>query len=184
MRSSQLATAPVEERTVNVQRNPMWRRTVGSLGAALVLMSALATSVAANEQRPIHGQYTVNVVPVEQRCGPDALTIGFEGVGISTHLGRMTGTGSNCTSFSLGTEAVPIWSGQATFVAADGSSITTTYEGAQAAPADGRATTSTTFTVVSGTGRFEGASGSWPSAGVIDFTTGTFSGAFSGWISY
>lgn len=169
---------------MNVQRNSTWRRTIGSLGAALVLMSALATSVAANEQRPIHGQYTVAVVPVEQRCGANALTIGFEGVGVSSHLGRMEGTGSNCTSFTLGTEAVPISSGLATFVAADGSSITTTYEGTQDAPAAGRATTSTTFTVVSGTGRFQGATGSWPSSGVIDFTTGTFSGSFSGWISY
>lgn len=162
----------------------MWRRTVGSLGGALVLMSALAASVAASEQRPMHGHYTVAVVPVEQRCGPDALTIGFEGVGIATHLGRMEGTGSNCTSFALGTEAVPIWSGLATFMAADGSSITTTYEGAQDGPADGRATTTTTFTVVSGTGRFAGATGSWPSSGVIDFTTGAFRGSFSGWISY
>ena len=132
----------------------------------------------------MHGRYTVAVIPVEQRCGANALTIGFEGAGISTHLGRMEGTGSNCTSFTLGTEPVPIWSGLATFVAADGSSITMTYEGAQNAPAAGRATTTTTFSVVSGTGRFEAATGSWPSSGVIDFTTGTFSGAFSGWINY
>ena len=166
------------------QRKSIWRRTVGSLGAALLLMSALAASVAAGEQRPMHGRYSIAVVPVEQRCGPNALTIGFEGVGIATHFGRMEGVGSNCTSFSLATEAVPIWNGLATFVAADGSSITMTYEGAQDAPVDGRATAASTFIVISGTGRFEGATGSWPSSGVIDFTTGTFSGSFSGWISY
>ena len=166
------------------QRNSMWRRPLGSLGAALLLMSALAASVAASEQRPMQGHYTIAVVPVEQRCGPNALTVGFEGVGIATHLGRMEGTGSNCTNFNLATEAVPIWNGLATFVAADGSSISLTYEGAQDAPVDGRAATATAFTVVSGTGRFEGATGSWPSSGVIDFTTGTFRGSFSGWISY
>lgn len=166
------------------QRNSTWCRTVGSLGAALVLMSALAASVAAGEQRPMHGQYTVAVVPVDQRCGPNALTIGFEGVGIATHFGRMEGTGSNCTSFNLATEAVPIWNGLATFVAADGSSITANYQGAQDAPVDGRATAASTFTVISGTGRFEGATGTWPSSGVIDFTTGTFHGSFSGWVSY
>jgi len=57
-------------------------------------------------------------------------------VGIATHLGRMEGTGANCTSFNLTTEAVPIWDGLATFVAADGSSITMTYEGTQGAPVE------------------------------------------------
>lgn len=132
----------------------------------------------------MHGTYTVAVVPVEQRCGPNALTIGFEGAGIATHFGRMAGSGSNCTSFTLATEAVPIWDGLATFVAADGSTITMAYEGAQDAPIDGKATVTSTFTVISGTGRFEAVTGSWPSTGVIDFTTGTFSGSFSGWISY
>jgi hypothetical protein len=169
---------------VIAQRNSIWRRTVGSLGAALLLMSALAASVAAGEQRPMHGHYTIAVVPVEQRCGPTALTIGFEGVGLATHLGRMEGTGSNCTSFNLATEAVPIWNGLATFVAADGSSITMTYQGVQDAPVDGRATAASTFKVISGTGRFEGATGSWTSSEVIDFTTGTDRGSFSGWISY
>jgi hypothetical protein len=151
---------------------------------ALVLVMATAASVSAGDQRPMKGGYTISVVPVEQRCGPNALTIGFEGVGIATHLGRITGTGSNCTSFNLTTEAVPIWDGLATFVAADGSSITMSYEGAQAAPVNGIATAANIFTVLSGTGRFEGATGSWTSAEVIDFTTGIDRGSFSGWISY
>ena len=166
------------------QRISLQRRTLGSLGAALLLAAAMAPAVAAGDQRPMKGRYTISVVPVEQRCGPNALTIGFEGVGIATHLGRMDGTGSNCTSFNLTTEAVPIWDGLATFVAADGSSISMSYEGAQDEPVDGRATAANTFTVNSGTGRFEGATGSWTSAEVIDFTTGIDRGSFSGWISY
>jgi hypothetical protein len=169
---------------VIIQGNSLLRSTVGSLGAVLLLAAALAGPVAADDRRPMHGNYTIGVVPVEQRCGPDALTIGFEGVGIATHLGRMEGTGTNCTTFELTTNAVPIWDGVATFVAADGSSISTTYEGAQDAPVDGRATATSTFTVVSGTGRFDGATGSWTSSGVIDFATGQFRGSFSGWISY
>jgi hypothetical protein len=146
--------------------------------------AAIAPAVSAGEQRPMKGGYTISVVPVEQRCGPNALTIGFEGVGMATHLGRIEGTGSNCTSFNLVTEAVPIWNGLATFVAADGSSISVTYEGAQDAPVNGRATAANSFTVISGTGRFEGATGSWTSAEVIDFTTGIDRGSFSGSISY
>jgi len=169
---------------VIIQGNSRLRGTVGSVGAVLLLAAALAGPVGADQRRPMHGGYTIGVVPVEQRCGPGALTIGFEGVGIATHLGRMEGAGSNCTSFNLTTEAVPIWNGLATFVAADGSSISMTYEGAQDAPVDGKATAANTFTIVSGTGRFEGATGSWTSSELIDFTTGVDRGSFSGWISY
>ena len=130
------------------------------------------------------GHFTVGVVPVEQRCGPNALTIGFEGVGIATHLGRMTGFGSNCTEFSLATGPVAIWDGIATYVAADGSSVTVSYEGAQGAPVNGVATSVTPSTIISGTGRFEGAEGSWIVSGPIDFTTGVFNGAIEGWIDY
>jgi hypothetical protein len=121
---------------------------------------------------------------VEQRCGPDALTIGFEGAGLATHLGRMTGTGSNCTEFSLATDAVAIWDGIATYTAADGSTITTVYEGVQQAPVVGVATSVTINTIVAGTGRFERAEGSFTASGPIDFTTGLVSHTFSGWISY
>jgi hypothetical protein len=149
-----------------------------------MLAAAMAPAIAAGEQRPMRGGYTLSVVPVEQRCGPNALTIGFEGVGFATHLGRMEGRGSNCTTFNLTTEAVPIWDGLATFVAADGSSISMIYEGAQDAPVNGSATAASNFTVVSGTGRFASATGSWTSSEVIDFTTGVDHGSFAGWISY
>jgi hypothetical protein len=96
----------------------------------------------------------------------------------------MTGTGSNCTEFTLATASVAIWDGIATYTAADGSSLTVSYEGVQGAPTGGVAMASTTSTVVSGTGRFEGAHGSWTASGTIDFTTGLVNDTFSGWISY
>jgi hypothetical protein len=155
-----------------------------SMAFAMLAALTLSASVLAGDQRPMKGHYTIGVVDVEQRCGPNALTIGFEGVGIATHLGRMTGTGSNCTEFTLATESVAIWDGVATYTAADGSSVTVSYEGVQQAPVAGSATSSTTSTVVSGTGRFEGAHGSWTASGTIDFTTGLVNDAFSGLISY
>lgn len=155
-----------------------------AVATALMAAFAMSASVLAGDQRPMHGRYTIGVAPVDQRCGPNALTIGFEGVGIATHLGRMTGTGSNCTEFTLATESVGIWDGIATYVAADGSSVTVSYEGVQQAPVAGVATASTTSVIVSGTGRFEGAQGSWTASGTIDFTTGLVSDTFAGWISY
>jgi hypothetical protein len=155
-----------------------------SMTFALLAALTLSASALAGDPRPMKGHYTIGVAPVEQRCGPNALTIGFEGVGIATHLGRMTGFGSNCTEFTLATESVAIWDGIATYTAADGSSVTMSYEGVQGAPVAGVATSVTTSTVVSGTGRFEGAQGSWTASGTIDFTTGIVSDTFSGWISY
>ncbi len=161
------------------------RRSI-ALATALALIAALSMSVAAaaGDRRPMRGGFTVAVVPVDQRCGANALTIGFEGAGRATHLGRMTGTGSNCTEFSLAAGSVGIWDGISTYVAADGSSITVAYEGTQQAPSNGTASTTTANTIISGTGRFSGAEGAWTGTGTIDFTTGQFTGTFSGWISY
>lgn len=160
------------------------RRSLAIATAVALLMAvSLSASALAGSYRPISGHFTVGVVPVEQRCGSN-LTIGFEGTGIATHLGRMSGQGSNCTEVSLATSSVDIWDGIATFVAADGSTITTHYDGVQTAPDAGVAATVVTNTVVSGTGRFADAEGSWTQTGEIDFTTGLFSGSFSGWIVY
>ena len=161
------------------------RRSI-AIATALALIATLSLSMAtlAGERRPMSGGFTVAVVPAEQRCGPNALTIAFEGAGRATHFGRMTGTGSNCTEFSLATDAVAIWDGISTYVAADGSSVTVAYEGVQQAPSNGTASTTTSNTIVSGTGRFADAEGQWTGTGVIDFTTGLFTGTFSGWISY
>jgi hypothetical protein len=151
---------------------------------ALGLMAFLPATAAAGEQRPMTGAFTVGVVPVDQRCGANALTIAFEGSGIGTHLGRFAGGGSNCTTFDLATSSVPIYDGSATFVAADGSTITASYEGTQQAPVNGVASLSATHTIVAGTGRFEDAAGVWESVGTIDFTTGTSTSTVWGWISY
>jgi hypothetical protein len=162
----------------------MHRSLALATAVALLMAVSLSATALAGGDRPISGRFTVGIVPVEQRCGPNALTIGFEGTGIATHLGRMSGHGSNCTEFSFATSSVEIWDGVATFVAADGSTITVHYEGVQTAPDAGAAATIVTNTVVSGTGRFDDAEGSWTQSGEIDFTTGLFSGAFSGWIRY
>ncbi len=152
--------------------------------AGLALAAALAPAAAAGEQRPMSGQFTAVAVAAAPRCGANALTLGFEITSTATHLGRLTGSGSNCTEFTLTTEAVEIWDGLATFVAADGSTLTATSEGQQGAPVAGRAEAVTTHTITGGTGRFEGAAGIWTVSSVIDFTTGSITGRVSGWLSY
>lgn len=151
---------------------------------ALLLAAALAAPVGAAGQRPMTGQFTAQAGPATPRCGPDALTLGFEIRGTASHLGSLTGTGSNCTEFTLATNAVAVWDGLATFVAADGSTLSSTSEGTQDAPVAGRAVFAITHTISGGTGRFAGATGVWLVTGVIDFTTGGVAGQVAGWVSY
>ena len=162
------------------------KRFSASIGLALLLLVALALPVSAGDQRPIRGQFTGSGVDVGQRC-PGALTIGFAIDGTLSHLGRMTGDGSNCTEFTLGTGSVAIWDGIATISAADGSTLILSYEGQQGPPANGSAAFVHSDSVVGGTGRFANATGQLTVQGLIDFSAFpdvTVSGTVSGWINY
>ncbi len=152
--------------------------------AAIVVLLAMAAPVAAAEARPASGRFTAQAAPAVQRCGSDALTLGFEIEGVATHLGTFTGSGSNCTEFTLATSAVAIWDGQATFTAADGSTLTTTSIGSQSAPIAGLAEFLVVHDITGGTGRFVGAAGQWTVTGVLDFTTGRLVVSMTGWMSY
>jgi hypothetical protein len=160
------------------------RHLTASIGLVLILGSAFIAPAAASEQRPFHGRFTGSGIAVEQRCGPAALTLGFAVAGEMTHLGRVTGGGTNCTEFTLGTEAVPISDGIVLLEAADGSTLLTTYEGGQGAPTAGFATFAHEHVIIGGTGRFDGASGELSVSGVFDLANVTVSGTVSGWISY
>ena len=155
---------------------------------AIVVASIVALvgsgPVAGGDARPMTGRFSATVVGVAQRCGTDALTIGFDISGVASHLGKLAGTGSNCTELSLTTSAVAIWDGEATLTAADGSTITTVASGTQEAPVQGIATFDITHTVTGGTGRFAEASGVWSLSGTISFLTGEVNGTVAGWLSY
>ena len=150
---------------------------------ALTLLIGAVLPATATEQRPFSGEFTGFGIQAAQRC-PGALTIGHEVSGVATHLGRFTGSGTNCTEFTFATEAVAIWDGTITIRAADGSTLTMTSEGSQDAPIAGVASYTQTATVVAGTGRFADASGVLVLTGSIDFNTFAVTGTVSGWLSY
>jgi hypothetical protein len=160
------------------------KRFIASTALALSLVITLALPVAGVATRPFRVTFDGSGVAVGQRCGPNALTLGFQVDGVGTHLGRFTGFGTNCTLFTFGTEAVPIYDGIVVLEAADGSTLTTSYEGGQGAPVAGLATFSHTHTVVAGTGRFGGARGELTVSGTFDLSNFTVSGTASGWLSY
>lgn len=155
-----------------------------AITAVLAFVAALAAPMSAADQRPMSGQFTAQAGPTAPRCGADALTLGFEIQGVASHLGSLTGSGSNCTEFTLTTNAVAVWDGVVGLIAADGSTLTGTYSGAQGTPIAGRAPFRNTLTITGGTGRFAGAGGVWILSGSLDFTTGTIDGRVEGWLSY
>lgn len=154
-----------------------------AIALALLVTAALVTPAAAGEQRPMSGLFTAQAGPAVPRCG-DALTLGFEIRGVASHLGALTGIGSNCTEWTLATSTVAVWNGLATFVAADGSTLSSTSEGSQDAPVAGIATFEIEHTITGGTGRFAEANGVWVVTGTIDFSTGAVAGRVDGWLSY
>ncbi len=156
----------------------------GPLGLMLTLALALPASAAA--ERPFGAEFTGAAAPAAPRCGEGALTLGFVISGVASHLGRFTGSGTNCTEPTLGTSAVGIWDGIVVLEAADGSTLTLTYDGMQAAPVAGAAGYTHSDTVVSGTGRFADATGELTVTGSVDFAGPqvTITGTVSGWLDY
>ena len=159
------------------------RRTILALMLIAALLLSLAMPAMAATERPFRGTFVGAAGFAEPRCGSD-VTLGFTAIGTVTHLGRIEGQASNCSEVSFPVAQVDIRGGVVTFVAADGSTITAEYEGVQQAPMAGVAAYSITMTVVGGTGRFEGASGSWAASGLLDLNELTITGAFDGWIAY
>ncbi len=159
------------------------RSFIVSTGLALALALGAVLPASATERRPFSGEFTGFGILADQRC-PGALTVGHQVSGVATHLGRFTGTGTNCTEFTLATEAVAIWDGIVTIRAADGSTLTLAAEGSQSPPVAGVASYTHTDTVIAGTGRFAGAAGVLILTGTIDFTTFAATGTVTGWLSY
>jgi len=168
---------------VFVHHRSVIRRAIPALMLMVTLLLSLGMPAMAATERPFRGSFTGVAGFAEPRCGSD-VTLGFTAIGTATHLGRIEGQASNCSDWSFPVASAGVRDGVVTFVAADGSTITAAYEGVQQAPVAGVAAYSLTMTVVGGTGRFEGASGSWAASGHLDFNDLTISGAFDGWIAY
>jgi hypothetical protein len=151
-------------------------KTISSL-AAIFVVALFASLVVASEQLPLNGSFAA--VEIDEVQGT-TLFVNSSGTGNATHLGRYTVT------FEAEVDLLTLLGvGTMTFVAANGDSLSTDFNG-QATPTPDP----NVFLVVEletirdGTGRFAGAPGSFRLERVIDLTTGLSSGSFSGTISH
>jgi hypothetical protein len=160
------------------QRNPSIMKSIRShLLAGLSAAAAFATiALAAGQNLPFRG--TVECVENNTIVFP-TLFVNLEGVGQATHLGRfrmsMQGTVDLVTRAGTNT---------AEFVAADGSRIFASVVG-QATPTGepDQLRIVEVFTIVSGTGRFAGVTGSFTLDRLSNRVTGLSAGPLNGTIS-
>jgi hypothetical protein len=150
----------------------------------LVGLAAMPAALAGGDQeRPfkqdLEGQFlgmVTDPAELESRCGEGALWIShMAGHGTITHLGRVTWTTSHCfyEDFTFSDANLVI-------TAANGDELRATYAGYMT----GETTWAETLTVLGGTGRFEGASGSSSNTGWIDMASGHMETNGTGWITY
>lgn len=165
-------------------RRTMWVALVVAL-AVVAVVGVYAFTTAAG-QRAMTGQIELVGGPTGEDCDAQSFVIVLEGTGTLAHMGRVDISARNCNDGDLNVEDSQILDGNSTFTAADGSTVSATYEGDQQQPDSGStiAPFTTVHTVTGGTGRFANARGSWTIAGTVDLSTGQLLGEVSGWLSY
>jgi hypothetical protein len=154
----------------------MTRRGIVVLFWCVVLV---ASAAGASELVPFRGTWqgsTVSAVPV----APNVVFVVSSGTGQATHLGRFEMTSPHFTYLDTFTVE-----GTQDFIAANGDTLTATFSGQLLPNADGCLAGTLPSTITGGTGRFEGATGSYDfhivaCPGTFGFnSTATFEGSIS-----
>jgi hypothetical protein len=111
--------------------------------------------------------------------------------GHAAHLGKVTVEQEHCTRIDIFTVPNPgvVGDGRMTVTAADGDELWLAYTATfvfvpGASPDVGVSTITATMTIVGGTGRFEGATGSVMGHAIDNFPAGPHTADFSGTIAY
>jgi hypothetical protein len=157
---------------------------IARLSLALLAVLALAGPAAAegqeNQERQVPFQGVIEAVSNNEIHFP-TMSVNLTGGGTATHLGRYTFTLEGTVDLRNGTGV-----GSADFIAANGDSLSTTFVGQGVptgrTPTENRVTE--TYTITGGTGRFDGAGGSFTIVRLVDTATGETSGSFEGAIVF
>lgn len=147
-----------------------------SLLAAISLIAVVASPALASEQVPFRGCLTAIETQVVQ--GGTLISDG-SAVGNATELGRFTMT------FHIEIDlSTLIGVGTATFVAANGDTLSTSFIGTGTPTPDPDVfTVEEVETITGGTGRFAGATGNFTLRRLVNLVTGVSSGCLGGTIS-
>ena len=157
--------------------NTIIRSRIYLLMAAMILTAALVVPAAA--ERHLSGTIQGREGDVFQGPPPGTLSVDGNATGIATHLGQFTMTWRATVNL-----ADASGTGSFHFISANGDSLYATDVG-QAEPTDtpGLMRIVEINTITGGTGRFEGAKGSFTLERSLDVTTGVTSGSFHGTIA-
>ena len=152
------------------------RAALSTLAAVATLAVAVAGPVAAKDLVPFRGEMsgTATITPI----APPVVSVLLETSGHATQLGRFTLVAPHAVN-----QATLTATGTYTFTAADGSTLTATLAGTATLVAPGQLSIAETGTITGGTGRFEGATGSFSTQRTFFPGTGQTHGTFEGWIS-
>ena len=160
---------------------------VGAIAITL-LYQPLITRAQAGHPVPFKAAFHGFAEPATSTEDPYVLEIVVPLQGTATHLGKFDETLVHYVDFSTWVEGYADFTGYADWAAANGDTFTTTFDGRLYATDDpARATFTVTHTVVedTGTGRFEGATGSFIGVdGLFNPVTGEDSGGYVGTFSY
>jgi hypothetical protein len=147
------------------------------LALAVVAILGLTGPVAAQQQVPFKGSFEgdVTVTPL----APPFVQVDVEAMGKATQLGQFTLDIPHVVNRANGTAI-----GTYEFTAANGDTLTATFTGkATPTAVPGVLYIEETATIVGGTGRFAGATGSFTAERLYDTVAGTTEGSFVGTIS-
>jgi len=148
--------------------------------ASMILITVLAVPAAAQKQVPFDGAMQGREIDTPQG-GPPPTTLLVDGRtrGIATHVGQFSYSYQLTVALANGTAT-----GSGQLIAANGDSIFTTIVG-QGQPTDspGVNRIMEINTITGGTGRFQGAVGSFTVERLVTLATGFTSGSFRGNIS-
>ena len=146
------------------------------LTMAAMILTAVAVPAAAQKQVPFKG--TIQGVDQDTAFTPTTVSVTTKGTGIATHLGQFSFKLDNTVTFPAGTSV-----GSATFVAANGDTISATVTGSGEFIPPDLISIMETYTITGGTGRFAGAQGTFIVERLASPVTFMTSGSFVGSIT-
>lgn len=140
------------------------------------LMVCLAGPVSAGDQVPFRGSMSgsATITPIN----PPIVSVLLETSGQATQLGRFSLEAPHIVNQATLTAV-----GTYVFTAADGSTLTASLSGSATLVAPGQLAIAEQGVITGGTGRFDGATGSFSTERTFFPATGQTHGTFEGWIS-